>query len=628
MRKYSRLSRLSEIMDHPLGRDVVDKLILHTALPRWLPHVLGRLRLRTIDRLLRPITGGGFMDVMIGMVNQVTGEPSLEGPDEHPWWRSAVFYQVYPRSFADSDGDGLGDVRGIIDKLDYLSDLGVDCIWLSPIFDSPNKDMGYDIRDYRAVLPEMGTLDDVDELIAGCHERGMKIIMDLVVNHTSAEHEWFQKAIADPDGIYGSYYYLVPGTEDKPPTNWQSFFSGSTWRWIPEANLWALHLFDESQMDLNWNNTNVRREVAEIVQWWLARGIDGFRMDVINYISKPDYLPDGHPYVGELLEFTGIEHYLYGPRLDEFLAELRREGFTREDGSVAVMIGETPGIGVQAGRLLSGWSRKELDLIFNFDGLEPPGMTRWHDYVYDLNYLAKFWSNYNAKIGEGDWVSLFVENHDNTRMVSKVYPDAIHQPRTRVAVAKLIGTMQLTMRGTPFVYQGQELGAVNEPFDSLDELRDIESINRYASLREMGKTEEEVWNHMMVGSRDHSRTPIRWTEDQDDSNAWLPGHERTPGFSVEAQRENPDSVYSWYRDLIALRHEHTALSVGRLEVMHHEDDVFVYVRRDAASSWLVELNLGAKPRPRPPVRAQVTPVIGERGATMTPWEATVSRIRD
>lgn len=267
MRKYSRQSRLSEIMDHPIGRDVVDKLILHTALPRWLPHVLGRLKLRTIDLLLRPITGGGFMDVMIGMVNQVTGEPSLEGPDEHPWWRSAVFYQVYPRSFADSDGDGLGDVRGIIDKLDYLSDLGVDCIWLSPIFDSPNKDMGYDIRDYKAVLPEMGTLDDVDELIAGCHERGMKIIMDLVVNHTSAEHEWFQKAIADPDGIYGGYYYLVAGTEDTPPTNWQSFFSGSTWRWIPEANLWALHLFDESQMDLNWNNTNVRREVAEIVQW-------------------------------------------------------------------------------------------------------------------------------------------------------------------------------------------------------------------------------------------------------------------------------------------------------------------------------------------------------------------------
>jgi oligo-1,6-glucosidase len=627
MPQFSLRSRLRDVAQHPLGRDVIDKLVLHTGLPKWLPSVIGNLRLGTIDKLLARLTGGRFMDVLVGMVNQIPDRPTMEGPPEHPWWRSAVFYQVYPRSFVDSDGDGIGDIRGVISRLDYLQDLGVDCVWLSPIFDSPNNDMGYDIRDYRGIMAEMGTLDDVDELIAGCHERGMRIILDLVVNHTSIEHEWFRAAVADPDGPYGDYYFLVDGTPDEPPTNWQSFFSGSAWNWIPEAGRWGLHLFDHSQMDLDWTNPAVRREVAEMVQWWLARGIDGFRMDVINYISKPDGLPQGHPFVGDLLEFTGIEHYLYGPRLDEYLAELRRDGFTRADGTTAVMIGETPGIGIQAGRLLSGWARKELDLIFNFDGLDTPGKTRWHDYVYDLNYLARFWADYNAQIGEGDWVSLFVENHDNPRMVSKVHPDALKDPETRIKVAKLIATMQLTMRGTPFIFQGQELGAVNEPFTAPEDLRDVESINRHAALLASGLTSEDVWGRVLAGSRDHSRTPIRWTEDQDDSIAWLPGHERTPGFSVAAQLKDPTSVHAWYRELIALRRQHTALRTGRLEVVHHARDVFVYVRRDEESSWLVELNLGRKRRKRPASTADLTPVLGHRGPTMAPWEVTVSRMR-
>lgn len=626
MPQYSRNSRLRDVMQHPLGKDVVDKLVLQTAAPRWLPEALGGMRLRTIDRLLAPVTGGKLMDELVRMVNQVDGETSREGPDVHPWWRSAVFYQVYPRSFADSDGDGLGDIRGVISKLDYLADLGVDCLWLSPIFDSPGRDMGYDVRDYRAVMPEMGTLEDVDELIAGCHERGMRIILDLVVNHTSSEHEWFRKAIADPDGEYGDYYFLVDGTPDEPPNNWRSFFSGPAWKWVPEAEKWALCLFDDSQMDLNWGNPKVRREVADIVQWWLARGIDGFRMDVINYISKPEGLPDGHPFVGDLLEFTGIEHYLYGPKLDEHLAELRIEGFTRTDGSVAVMIGETPGIGIQSGRLLSGWSRKEMDLIFNFDVLEPAGKTRWSDYVYGLDYLADFWSRYNAEIGEGDWVSLFVENHDNPRIVSKVAPHAAHDPEVRVAVAKLVATMQLTMRGTPFIYQGQELGSINEPFRSVSDLRDVESINRYGALQSVGKSAEEAWNEVLAGSRDHARTPIRWTEDEDHASWWLPRLERAPGFSAEAQREDPLSVWSWYRELIALRRQHSALRTGRLEVLERTKHVFVYVRRDAESSWLVELNLTGKPRTRPKFSGEATPVFGDRGMTMGPWEATVSRM--
>ena len=626
MSEFSRNSRLRDIMLHPLGRDVVDKLVLHTAAPRWLPEALAGMRLGTIDKLSSRVTGGGLMDVLAGMVNRISPETSIEGPDLHPWWRSAVFYQVYPRSFADSDGDGLGDIRGVIAKLDYLAELGVDCVWLSPIFDSPGRDMGYDVRDYRAIMAEMGTLDDVDALIAGCHERGMKIILDLVVNHTSAEHEWFRRAVADPDGEYGDYYFLVDGTPDAPPNNWQSFFSGPAWTWIPEAGKWALHLFDDSQMDLNWRNPRVREEVADIVAWWVDRGIDGFRMDVINYISKTDGLPDGHPFVGELLEFTGIEHYLYGPELDEYLAELRSEGFTRPDGSVAVMIGETPGIGVQAGRLLSGWSRRQLDLIFNFDVLEPPGRTRWHDYAYDPAYLARFWADYNARIGEGDWVSLFVENHDNPRIVSKIAPHAGDDPEVRVAVAKLVATMQLTMRGTPFIYQGQELGAINEPFRSVEDLRDVESVNRYGALRAKGRSDDEAWAEILAGSRDHARTPMRWTEDQDDSGAWLPRLEDTPGFSAEAQMEDPLSVWSWYRELITLRREHSALKTGRLEVLELTKHVFVYIRRDPGSSWLIELNLTGKPRTRPPFSGEATPVFGDRGLTMGPWESSISRV--
>lgn len=623
---FSRNTKLREILQHPLGSDVVDKIMLYTAAPSWLPSLLGGLRLGAIDRLATPLGGKGLVDALIQMCNDIDTTPSHVGPDEHPWWRSAVFYQIYPRSFSDANGDGIGDIRGIIQRLDYLNDLGVDCLWLSPIFASPNRDMGYDVSDYRAIMSEMGTLADVDELIEACHARGMRIIADLVVNHTSSDHAWFQQALEDPNGPYGDYYFFVDGEPDVPPNNWQSFFSGSAWRWVPERQQWVLHLFDEHQVDLNWDNPAVRDEVADIVRWWLDRGLDGFRMDVINYISKRDGFPNGHPLVSDLLEFAGIEHYLYGKHLDEYLAGLRRDGFTRPDGSTAVMIGETPGVGIQTGRLLSGWARNELDLVFNFDVLETPGHMRWDDYVYDLNYLARFWSDYNARIGEGDWVSLFVENHDNPRIVSKICPEAEHQPQLRARIAKLVATMQLTMRGTPFIFQGQELGKVNEPFTAPSDLRDVESLNRYSAQINKGREREDVWREIVAGSRDHARTPMRWSETQDDSNAWLPGHEREQGFSAEAQRNDPDSVWQHYRTLLSLRKEHAALATGRLEVLHHAKDVFSYVRRDDESSWLIELNLGPKRRRRPKMQGLIQPVIGTRDAVMEPWSATVSRL--
>ena len=634
--------RVRDLYATPLGRDIVDKILLQSGVSPAVLRVAGGLRLSTLGRLAQRFTGPGLMDALL---ERHTPHPHPGPPGAPPdaWWREAVFYQVYPRSFSDSDGDGIGDLRGIITRLDYLAELGVDCLWLSPIFASPNQDMGYDISDYRDVMAEMGTLADVDELIEGCHRRGMRIILDLVVNHTSTQHAWFQRAVADPEGHYGDYYFLRPGSPDRPPNNWDSFFSGPAWRWIPDAERWALHLFADHQMDLNWSNPALRSEVADIVGWWLDRGIDGFRLDVINYISKADGLPDGNRIVGELMEFTGVEHYFYGPHLDEYLRELRREGFTRPDGSVAVMVGETPGIGIEGARLLSNTSRAELDLVFNFDVLDLPGRTRWHDYRYDLNYLKQFWLGWQARLRPGDWIALFLDNHDNPRMLSKVAHGAERDPAVRTAIAKLLGTLQLTMRGTPFLYQGQELAAVNQAFTTLDDLRDVESLNRYQELLDAGDTPAAAWNEIMTGTRDHARVPIRWGDpppaleqhptipelvEGSAPTAWLPGKDETPGFTAADQRADPDSVWHWYRRLIALRRECPALTRGSFRPLSVATRSYLgYLRELDGERWLIEANLSGQPLRRPRHDLVTEPILGHaHGPVMAPWEATVARV--
>ncbi|MGC4153574.1 MAG: alpha-glucosidase [Propionicimonas sp.] len=622
--------RVRDLYDTPLGRDIVDKILLQSGVSPAVLRVSGGLRLSTLGRLAQRFTGPGLMDALLGLVN-AHAEPAPDGEPADAWWREAVFYQVYPRSFCDSDGDGIGDLRGIISRLDYLAELGVDCLWLSPIFASPNQDMGYDISDYRDVMAEMGTLADVDELIEGCHRRGMRIILDLVVNHTSAEHAWFQQAVADPEGPYGDYYILREGSPDQPPNNWDSFFSGPAWRWIPEAGRWALHLFADHQMDLNWSNPALRSEVADIVRWWLDRGVDGFRLDVINYISKADGLPDGNRFVGELMEFTGVEHYFYGPRLDEHLRELRREGFTRPDGSVAVMVGETPGIGIEGARLLSNTSRGEMDLVFNFDVLDLPGRTRWHDYRYDLNYLKRFWLGWQARLRPGDWIALFLDNHDNPRMLSKVGHGAEQDPSVRTAIAKLLATLQLTMRGTPFLFQGQELAAVNQSFTGLDDLRDVESLNRYRDLVDAGTPPDAAWSEVLAGSRDHARVPMRWGDDAGfGPNPWLPGRDDIPGFTAAEQRADPESVWHWYRRLIALRREHPALTRGSFRPVGSSRRSYLgFVRELDGESWLIEANLSGRPLRRPRHGLIAEPALGRgSGPIMQPWESTLGRIRD
>jgi oligo-1,6-glucosidase len=484
---------------------VIDKLLHQQGHSnRWIDNpLIGRLRLRAVARLSRLLTGHDLVPTFLALVNVEPHAPDPgTGTSAQTWWKHAVFYQIFPRSFADSNGDGIGDLGGVLNHLDYLADLGVDCLWLSPIYDSPNEDGGYDVRDYRAVMAEMGTLEQLENLIAECHARRMRIILDLVVNHTSDQHEWFQNALAEPDGPYGDYYFLYPADPhdpDRPPNNWRSAFSGPAWRWLPEIERWVLHLFAPSQPDLNWENPAVRREVIDLCGWWFDKGIDGFRMDVINFISKTPGLPDGHAVIGDVVEVAGVEHYFYGPRLHEFLRELREQAFDPPGTLIPkLMVGETPGVGVETGRLLTGADRGELDMIFSFDHLESGTHTRYDDYRYDLEYYKKYMIDYQSRLGSNDWLTLFFENHDNPRMISKVNPD----PQHRVALGKLLGTLQLTMRGTPFLFQGQELAAVNQPFQSLDELRDVESHSRFRTLVEAGTPEAEAWSQVLTSSRD------------------------------------------------------------------------------------------------------------------------------
>lgn len=670
---------IGAIYAHPVGRDAIDKVLLQLGRDRrWVDNPLvRRLPLRAFALRARPVLGEGFADSLLQLLRDHPGTPAprlpagspdaaVDGPP--PWWHSAVFYQVYPRSFADSNGDGIGDLPGIIARLDYLADLGIDCLWLSPIFDSPGDDAGYDIRDYRAVAAEFGTLDDLDALIAGCHERGMRIILDLVVNHTSAEHPWFRAACEDPDGPFGDYYFLRDGASQStatPPNNWTSFFGGSAWRWLPQARRWALHLFAPTQMDLNWDNPAVRAEVADIVAWWRGRGIDGFRLDVINYISKRPGLPDGNPAIGKLIGFTGIEHYFFGPRLHAYLSELRRNGFTRgdtepppsstvrerrADGSlgerlpqdpVGVMVGETPGVGVEMGRLLTAHEPRALDLTFNFDVLDEPGRVRWDDYRLDPAYLKDYYIDYLGRCGAGERIALFFDNHDNPRMLSKVLGEDAADPVLRAAAAKALAAIQLLLPGVPFLYQGQEIGAVNQDFRSIEELRDVESRGRYAELRAAGASAEEAFEQVLPGARDHARVPMRWAPGPElgftsgGAAPWQPAAEHSAGFTVAEQEGACESVLEFHRALLRLRREEPALTAEEVEFLRpHSREYFAWIRRDPATgaAIAVEVNLTAHEIARPGREGTSDVILAAgaagcgRGDEMAPFEVTVARV--
>ncbi|MEV7623448.1 alpha-glucosidase [Actinoplanes sp. NPDC089786] len=513
-----------------------------------------------------------------------------------PWWKSAVVYQIYPRSFADSDGDGMGDLRGIIQHLDYLAELGVDVLWLSPVYPSPQDDNGYDISDYQDIDPLFGTLADFDELLTEAHARGMKLIMDLVVNHSSDEHAWFR------DPAKRDWYWwrpardgMDPGTPGAEPNNWGSVFGGSAWEYDPATGEYFLHLFSRKQPDLNWENPEVREAVYEMMRWWLDRGVDGFRMDVIDHISKDPALPDGVLSVGQSYA-NGAPHYLNGPRNHEFLHEMHEKVFAGRDALLTV--GEMPGVTVDEAKLYTDPARGEVDMVFQFDHVWiDRGADPWQLVPLKLTALKAIFGRWQAGLAEVGWNSLYWNNHDQPRVVSRFGDDGDF----RVESAKMLGTVLHLHRGTPYVYQGEELGMTNAPWDTIEDFRDIEALGQYAqAVEKEGRRPDEVLTVLRARGRDNARTPMQWdSSPQAGFTTGTPWLRVNPSFSeinAAAAVADPDSVYHHYRKLIDLRHTEPAVVSGDFTMLApHDEQVYAYTRRLGATELLVAGNFGATP---------------------------------
>jgi oligo-1,6-glucosidase len=565
-------------------------------------------------------------------------------PSDQAWWKSAVVYQIYPRSFADSNGDGVGDVRGILERVDYLADLGVDVVWVSPFYRSPMDDNGYDVSDYQDVDPLFGTLADVDELIAALHERGMKLVIDVVVNHTSDEHPWFVESRSSTDNPKRDWYWwrppragMVAGAPGAEPTNWHSYFSGPVWELDEASGEYYLHLFSRKQPDLNWENPEVRQAVYAMLRWWLERGVDGFRMDVINMISKVLPLQDGPllPY-GRYGDGTG--QFLHGPRLHEFLQELHAQVIAPSD-KVLLTVAETPGVTVQQALDFTDPERAEVDMVFQFEhvGLDQGAGGKWDLRPLRLVELKESLGRWQAALGERGWNSLYWDNHDQPRAVSRFGSD---DPAYRALSAKLLGTVLHLQRGTPYVYQGQELGMTNVPFASIEDFRDIESLNHYRQAVAAGEDPDRVLAALRAISRDNARTPMQWDDDPHagftSGTPWLPVNPNYVDINAAAQVTDGQSVYAHYRRLIALRHEHPVVAHGDFTLLAPDDPVvYAFLRRLGRVEWLVAANFSADtagldlPEPDRWTGAELTlgnyphPQPNGDRLDLRPWEAVV-----
>ena len=594
---------LAQVIQNPLGRDLLEKVLLNFG---FKPEDFERSALSKLKvKALSPLTGGVIKKSTVQMFCDLLNSESnaIIAPDDSPitpqWWKEAVFYQIYPRSFKDSNGDGIGDINGIIEKLDYLKDLGVDCIWCSPMYKSPNDDNGYDISDYYDIMDDFGTMADFDRLLSEVHKRGMRLIMDLVVNHTSDEHPWFEAAKQDRHNKYHQYYiWRRDDGSHTPPNNWESLFSGSAWNYYEAVDSWAMHAFSKKQMDLNWENPAVRHDIYKMINWWLDKGIDGFRMDVINFISKWPSLPDGDP-VGKTLGFCGAEFYFYGPCLHAYLHEMNRNCFGRGDKEY-VTVGECGGLGIETAKLTTADTRQELSMVFNFDHLDNPGHMRFDEYQYDLRKAVKTILKWQVEYTNHCWPTLLFENHDNPRVTSKVDPTDTYTPE----IAKLCAVLEMTLKGSPFIYQGQELGMTNTHFDSMDDVRDVESVNFYNKLVAKGKKPEKALRIINGGSRDHGRTPMQWTAEPGagftDGTPWIGINKNAVRLNAADEAKVPDSVLNDFKRLIALRHANPALVYGEFNQLCPEDkNVVCYKRTLDGNTFFVELNLTGKRQNRP-----------------------------
>jgi oligo-1,6-glucosidase len=566
-------------------------------------------------------------------------------PEDAPWWTRAVVYQVYPRSFQDSDGDGLGDLGGVLHRLDHLADLGVDVLWLSPVYPSPQADNGYDISDYQGVDPLFGSLDELDELLAQLHARGMKLVLDLVVNHTSDRHPWFVESRSGPASAKRDWYWWRPprggmaaGQPGAEPTNWRSFFSGPTWELDQASGEYYLHLFTREQPDLNWENPEVREAIYTMMRWWLDRGVDGFRMDVINMISK-DVAPDGHLHDGPPIPGTslgdGSASYLCGPRIHEFLHEMHREVFAGRPDAV-LTVGEMPGVTLEEARLFTDPAREEVDMVFQFEHVDlDHGPSKWDVRPLKMRDLKASFGRWQAGLADAGWNSLYWDNHDQPRAVSRFGDDS---PAFRRDSATCLATLLHLHRGTPYVYQGEEIGMANYPFAGVDDFRDVESINHLADALAAGQPLAEVLTGLRKMSRDNARTPVQWDASPSagftTGTPWLPVNPDFRVWNAAAQRDDPHSVLAHYRRLIALRHSDPVVALGDFTMLLPDhDEVYAFTRALDGATLLVVCNVSRNPQPLRdllPEAVGAELVLGNLApadpAVLRPWEARVLRL--
>ena len=499
---------------------------------------------------------------------------------ERKWWHSSVVYQIYPRSFKDSNGDGIGDIKGIIEKLDYLKELGIDVIWLSPVYKSPNDDNGYDISDYYDIMDEFGTMEDMDNLLEEANKRGIKILMDLVVNHTSDEHKWFVEAKKSKDNEYRDYYIWRKPVNGKEPNELISTFSGSAWELDEASGEYYLHLFSKKQPDLNWENEKVRKEVWEMMNFWIDKGIGGFRMDVIDLVGK---VPD------EMIKENG-------PKLHEYLQEMNKNSFGKHD---LLTVGETWGATPEIAKLYSNPARNELSMVFQFEHIsldKIPGKNKWDLKELDLRDLKRVFSKWQTELDGEGWNSLFWNNHDLPRIVSRWGNDKEY----RVQSAKMLGTLLHGLKGTPYIYQGEEIGMTNIKFDTIEEYNDIEIRNMYKERIARGFTHEEIMESIYAKGRDNARTPVQWDNTENagftTGKPWLKVNENYRDVNVENALKDKDSIFYHYKKLIDIRRNNESIIYGDYELLDPEDkNIYAYRRRFNGDNILVVCNFYEKP---------------------------------
>jgi len=503
------------------------------------------------------------------------------------WWKKAVVYQIYPKSFNDTTGNGTGDIQGIIEKLDYLKNLGVDVLWLTPIYKSPQRDNGYDISDYYSIYEEYGTMEDFDKLLTEAHNRNIKIIMDIVINHTSTEHEWFKQAKSSKDNPYRDFYIWKEGKNGEPPTNWESKFGGPAWELDETTGQYFLHLFDVTQADLNWENEKLRTALYEMMHFWLKKGVDGFRLDVINLISKDQHFPQD--------DSDGRKFYTDGPRIHEFLQEMNEQVFSKYD---IMTVGEMSSTSIDNCIRYTNPDEEELNMTFNFHHLKVdyPNGDKWTKADFDFQSLKQILTKWQVEMNQGGgWNALFWCNHDQPRAVSRFGDDMNYHKES----AKMLATTLHMMQGTPYIYQGEEFGMSNPKFNSIEEYRDVESLNMFNILKDKGMDVQEIIEILKQKSRDNSRTPVQWNDNKNagftDGTPWINIASNFTDINVEKAIEESDSIFYHYQKLIQLRKEYEVVTTGDFQLILDNDiDVFAYIRTKGSEKLLVINNFYGK----------------------------------